>query len=97
MTDHFNGLTPGEAERLAMLAEEAAEVVQLVGKILRHGYESYHPKDPAKTSNRRLLHGELTDMIAVHCAMIAEKDLPLVNRDDIPAIWERKKRFTHHQ
>ncbi len=45
MQDHFNRLTPAEAERLAMLAEEAAEVIQIVGKILRHGYASYHPDD----------------------------------------------------
>ena len=32
MQDHFNGLTHAEAERLAMLAEEAAEVIQVVGK-----------------------------------------------------------------
>lgn len=36
-TRHFNNLTPGEAERLAMLAEECGEVIQAVGKILRHG------------------------------------------------------------
>jgi hypothetical protein len=29
---HFNGLTPAQAERLAMLAEEAAEVIQVIGK-----------------------------------------------------------------
>ena len=37
MDDHFNNLTPGEAERLAILAEECGEVIQIIGKILRHG------------------------------------------------------------
>jgi hypothetical protein len=37
----FNQLTDAEAERLALLAEECGEVVQVIGKILRHGYESY--------------------------------------------------------
>ena len=37
MTEHFNGLTPAEDERLAMLAEECAEVIKIVSKIQRHG------------------------------------------------------------
>jgi len=41
--EHFNNLNPAELERLAILAEEAAEVVQIANKIIRHGYASYHP------------------------------------------------------
>jgi hypothetical protein len=52
--DHFNRLTPAEAERLALLLEELGEAQQIIGKILRHGYESYHPDDP-ETTNRTLL------------------------------------------
>lgn len=55
---HFNGLTPAEQERIALLAEELAETIQIVGKILRHGYISYHPDNPAM-SNRSLLAQEL--------------------------------------
>ena len=36
--NNFNQLTPAETERLAILAEECGEVIQAVGKILRHGY-----------------------------------------------------------
>jgi hypothetical protein len=43
VSQHFNGLTPAEAERLALLAEECGEVIQAIGKVLRHGYESRHP------------------------------------------------------
>ena len=32
MSEHFNGLTPAEAERLAYLIEEAAEVQQIACK-----------------------------------------------------------------
>lgn len=35
MADHFNGLTPAEAERLALLLEELGEAQQAIGKILR--------------------------------------------------------------
>jgi hypothetical protein len=54
----FNLPTPAEAERLELLAEEAAEVIQMVMKIQRHGYESYHPENPG-TSNRQLLEKEI--------------------------------------
>jgi hypothetical protein len=46
MTSHFNHLTEAEAERLSLLAEECAEVIQAVTKIQRHGYESYNPDLP---------------------------------------------------
>jgi hypothetical protein len=46
MTKHFNKLTPAEAERLALLVEEAGDVIHLTGAILRRGYESeYHDPD----------------------------------------------------
>lgn len=35
---NFNGLTPAETERLAILMEEASEVVKVCAKILRHGW-----------------------------------------------------------
>lgn len=39
----FNRLSFAEAERLALLAEECGEVIQAIGKVLRHGYASTHP------------------------------------------------------
>ena len=97
MSDHFNGLTPAEAERLAMLAEECGEVIQMVGKILRHGYDSYHPSDPT-TTNRHLLIAELRDVNAVLKAM-GRAELINANLSDDwhGGIWARKLRFTHHQ
>lgn len=60
MLEPFNKLTPAEAERLALLSEECGEVIQAVGKILRHGYESKHP-DGGPT-NRESLERELGDV-----------------------------------
>lgn len=40
---HYNELTPEEHERLSLLMEECGEVVQIIGKIFRHGYERYPP------------------------------------------------------
>lgn len=54
---HFNGLTPKEAELLALLAEECGELVQAIGKIQRHGFESVHPegRDEGRTNRRNLV------------------------------------------
>ncbi|HRP26375.1 hypothetical protein [Thauera sp.] len=70
----MNKLTDAEAERLAMLAEEAAEVVQIVGKILRHGYDSYHPLQP-DVLNRELLDDELRDLLTVAKRMVGKGDV----------------------
>lgn len=45
-TEHFNGLTEAEQERLVIIAEECGEVVQSTCKILRHGYESKNAQGP---------------------------------------------------
>lgn len=58
----FSGLSPAEVERLALLAEEMGEAIQVVGKVLRHGYESHNPNDPERKTNRKLLMHELGDV-----------------------------------
>lgn len=55
--ESYNKLTPAETERLALLMEECAEVQQVIGKILRHGYEEGHPK--GNTTNREDLEKEI--------------------------------------
>ena len=95
MVDHFNKLTPAEAERLAMLAEECGEVIQVIGKILRHGYESHHPADPSVT-NRALLGRELTDLLAV-ASSLCRDNVPEGSLHDQDLAWERKLRYAHHQ
>lgn len=92
---HFNGLSPAEAERLAMLAEECGEVIQIVGKILRHGYDSYHPVNP-RVTNRQLLVKELRDVNAVLQAM-GRSELADYSVQDCLGVWERKIQYTHHQ
>lgn len=76
MAEHFNQLTPAQAERLAILAEEAGEIVQAVGKILRHGYASYHPNDD-RVDNRDMLSREIGDITAVIHDMVVQEDLRL--------------------
>lgn len=68
MSDFTNGLTPAEAERLAILAEECGEVVQIAMKILRHG-KDYHP-----VSNSGLLARELGHVQWIVYLMISNGD-----------------------
>lgn len=56
-------LTLAEIERLTLIAEEAAEVVQAATKVLRHGWKSTHPSCPG-VNNRQNLMKELGDLRA---------------------------------
>lgn len=91
-------ITPAQAERLEMLAEECAEVIQEVTKILRHGFENYNPDEPVsdRKTNRQKLHKELLDIFAVTLAIIG-KDLPPIDLLETRSVWQRKLKFTHHQ
>jgi NTP pyrophosphatase (non-canonical NTP hydrolase) len=59
-----NELSLAQAERLAFAAEEMGEALQAIGKILRHGYESYNPVVDTGMTNRRELEQELGDVYA---------------------------------
>lgn len=94
----FNGLSPAEAERLALLMEECAEVQQVIGKILRHGKESYHPEDPTCTTNRELLEKELGDVLAAIDLCQTADDIKPIKL----AFWRdtkinKVKKYLHHQ
>lgn len=75
MLENFNKLTPAELERLSLLLEEMGEAQQAIGKILRHGYESYNPYDVNRETNRKLLERELGDVEAAIKLMLTENDL----------------------
>lgn len=92
--ENYNKLSPEETERLAYLAEECGEVIQVIGKILRHGYESYNPFDEEKNSNRLLLHKELTNVLQAMTRMKANKDLPGLQ---ITPICYHNLKYWHHQ
>lgn len=95
MNTPFNRLTPAEAERLAYLIEEAAEVQQAACKILRHGYASYNPDDPALGNNRKQLERELHDLAGAVARMSAAMDFdsdPLSDGDP-----NKGAKYMHHQ
>lgn len=91
-----NELTPAQAELLALLLEEMGEAQQMIGKILRHGYESTHPA--GDITNRRLLEKELGD---VRHSMIRLCEAGDLNKEEIHKHADQKrvtvKRYLHHQ
>ena len=48
---------------LGCVLEEAGEAIQIGGKALRHGWDSYSPFDPDRITNRTLLAQEVGDLI----------------------------------
>ncbi len=91
-------LTPAQAERLAFLAEECAEVIQAVSKIQRHGFYSTNPDAPEKGNNRNQLEVELGDVKAAMNLCAEGEDIYLDNVR-ANAMQKRKKmgRYFHHQ
>lgn len=97
---NFNQLTDAETERLSILLEELGEAQQAVGKILRHGYESFDPtimSGPAP-SNRSNLEKELGDVSFIVELMCKRHDI------DKPTIRARRlakaikiEEYLHHQ
>ena len=97
-SENYNQLSAAEQERLAILAEECAEVIQIVGKILRHGYESCSPYDSTATTNRQLLQKELGDTEWICGEMMKHNDISraaIATRSAQKA--EKAKPFLHHQ
>lgn len=95
MEKFSNGLTPAEEERLAVLMEECGEVIQIVGKIIRHGYDSRHP-DGGPT-NRELLDKEVLDVGTISNRMCEDGDIDGYGYQDMQDNWQKKLRWMHHQ
>lgn len=92
-----NNLSDAEEERLEVLAEECAEVIQAICKIQRHGYASYNPFNDT-LNNRQALEKELGHVQNAVRMMTAAKDLNQVQIN----VDELLKRTTigqwlHHQ
>lgn len=92
---YSNNLSDAELERLAYLAEECGEVIQVIGKIIRHGYESHNPFDPETKSNRTLLTMELTNVLQAMTRMKVNQDQPGLLIQEIN--YHNKNAWWHHQ
>lgn len=93
---HFNELTPQEDEVLSMLAEEAAEIIQIIMKTKRHGFGSHHPDNPYD-DNRALIAKEVGDFLGVLDHAI---DHRMIERDKVQTAADVKMlnafHYMHH-
>jgi hypothetical protein len=100
MSNFSNGLSAAEAERLALLLEELGEAQQVIGKILRHGYESINPlKNPEQLppTNREMLERELGDALAA-MDLLRATDVRSDYVEHFRTLKHAKlPRWTHHQ
>ena len=84
-----------QLERIAYLMEECAEVIQICGKIIRHGPESSNPNDLESRSNMDLLAEELADVRKAEHLLISAED---VDPDAIAHHYGKpRSRYFHHQ
>lgn len=93
-----NGLTPAEHERLSLLLEEMGETTQVIGKILRHGYESYDPTGKVEGTNRQGLVRELGDVLLVMEFLTNAQDIEMA--DISKRIQEKRRKvipYLHYQ
>lgn len=92
-------LTPAEVERLALLSEELAETIVIVGKILRHGFDSFDPTDPEKIPNFVLLEREIADVKYAIRLMSINDDISrtAIHENYARISLENKRVYLHHQ
>ncbi|WP_161556764.1 hypothetical protein [Paraburkholderia hospita] len=95
---HFNRLNEAEHERLALLAEELAEAIHAIGKILRHGYESRNPLMPKGPTNRDWLEQEVAHVLVAARLMFDAGDIRRVAcAEHEQDKQESLHRYMHHQ
>ena len=91
------GLSDAQTERLALLAEECAEIGQAVGKTLRHGYGSRNPTVDNGPTNREDLEREIGDLLWAIDLMAHTGDISMLRARSKQGRHERKCRYLHHQ
>jgi len=68
-------MNPAQIERLAICAEEAGEVIQAVGKCLRHGMDSENPNIIGGGCNHYHLARELGQLIRIADWLVGHGDI----------------------
>lgn len=97
MKQNFNELTPAQDERLALLAEECAEVIQAICKIQRHGFDSTNPNETNGETNREALIREIGDVTSCVDRLVLRGDIVYSPHADLGARAAAKDKYLHHQ
>ena len=71
-------LNDAQIELLSLAAEECAETIQAITKILRHGYDSVNPLVDNSPTNREHLEKEIGDLTAAVAMLCASGDISKV-------------------
>lgn len=91
-------LTNAQKERLDLLQEECAEIIQAVSKIKRFGFEGKHPRKPEGQTNKEHLEAEIGGLAVVLELLLDAKD---VSEDKCSEAVEYKQKtirnFTKYQ
>lgn len=82
-------LTESEKERLQLLQEECAEVIQCASKILRFGWLSTNPDNPNSKNNLEHLQEEIGNLGVILDLMVKAGD---VSEEDILEAAEEKSK-----
>ena len=67
-------VSPAQMERLTFLIEECSEVIKEATKIMRFGFDSFHPDDPQRETNRHRLMREMADLEAAYEILVDAGD-----------------------
>ena len=93
----FNRLSEEELERLALLSEDCAEVIHIVQKIIRHGYESLNPDIQHSPTNRIFLAREVGQLKWVIDQMKKSKDMGWSHvKDSFNCRGQDIRQYLHH-
>lgn len=88
-------LSPDQLEALALIAEECAESIAIIGKALRHGLTSCHPD--GGQINRVEIARELGQ---VHAAIEIACQIGVLYRQDVTwgsdEKWKKVGKYLHH-
>jgi NTP pyrophosphatase (non-canonical NTP hydrolase) len=83
-----------ELELLGLLQEECAEVIQIISKVRRFGFDSKNPYDPSGKDNRTLATDEIGDVYAIMSLLL---NMGTFQTDEIHARvdWKLQKLDQH--
>lgn len=91
MIEKHTPVTEAESELLNLISEEAAEVIQIVSKTHRFGWDSYNPFDRNKETNRARLESEIGDILTLIDIAVQRKLIDVANIGK--AIESKKERL----